>query len=97
MKNYCSSCTLRYKGHCLKAAEEYHHCLDVSGHVACEYFTQVDAQARLLAVAVKTWWEEHKCDTYPITDGEYAEDYNTFDKEPEFVTAAKTIIGDWEK
>ena len=44
-----------------------------------------------LAELVKVWWEKHKYDVY----GEF--DYiNVYDDEPEFITMAKEIIGDWE-
>lgn len=49
-----------------------------------------------LAEAVKTWWEAHKFDV-TVGGGEEYEEYNVFDDEPDFVTKAKEIIGDWEK
>jgi hypothetical protein len=45
-----------------------------------------------LAESVKNWWEEHKTDANGIND-----EYNVYDDEPECVTKAKEIIGDWEK
>ncbi|MFC3216474.1 MULTISPECIES: hypothetical protein [Sphingomonadaceae] len=49
-------------------------------------------QAIDLANCIKDWWQQHKFDT----TGERGE-WNLYDDEPEFVTMAKRIIGDWEK
>lgn len=43
------------------------------------------------ANCIKTWWEQHKFDV----TGPYG-DYNVYDTEPEFVTLAKKVLGDWE-
>jgi len=43
-----------------------------------------------LCEIIKEWWEAHKYDTSGV-------DHNTYDDEPEFVKAAKKIIGDWEE
>lgn len=58
---------------------------------ACQQLN--DKRIADLAKLIKEWWESHKYDTYP--DGEGGE-YNTFDNEPEFVSKAKEIIGDWD-
>jgi hypothetical protein len=44
-----------------------------------------------LANTIKDWWETHKHDT----TGDYGL-RNVYDDEPEFVTKAKAVIGDWE-
>lgn len=50
----------------------------------------LDASACALAESVKKWWEAHRYDTTGPRG-----DRNVFDSEPEFVTKAKSIIGDW--
>lgn len=42
------------------------------------------------ALMLKDWWEEHKGDINPIT---LAFDY---EQTPDFILAAKQILGDWE-
>jgi hypothetical protein len=44
-----------------------------------------------MANTIKAWWEKHKHDT----SGDYGL-RNVYDTEPEFVTQAKAVIGDWE-
>lgn len=48
-------------------------------------------KARELAQSIKDWWEAHKYDT----TGDYGE-WNVYDEEPDFVSKAKEILGDWE-
>jgi len=48
-------------------------------------------KARELAESIKDWWKVHK---YDVT-GDHGE-RNVYDDEPEFVSKAKEIIGDWE-
>lgn len=43
------------------------------------------------AVAIKKWWD----DARHLTSGSFGE-HNVFATEPEFVTKAKQVIGDWE-
>lgn len=38
---------------------------------------------------VLEWWAEHECDTFP--DGDCGE-FNAYDSEPAFVTAAKAVV-----
>lgn len=45
-----------------------------------------------MANTIKSWWDRHKHDT----SGDYGL-CNVYDTEPEFVTQAKAVIGDWEK
>jgi hypothetical protein len=44
-----------------------------------------------MATTIKNWWEAHKYDTRGPSD-----ERNVFDAEPQFVTMAKAVIGDWE-
>jgi hypothetical protein len=43
------------------------------------------------AIAIKKWWDGARY----LTSGSYGE-HNVFDTEPEFVTKAKQVIGDWD-
>jgi len=47
-----------------------------------------------LAQSIRTWWEEHKTDSASDGNGDWI---NVFNDEPEFVTQAKLVIGDWEE
>lgn len=42
--------------------------------------------------AIKEWWKEHKHDTCGGRD-----EWNVYDTEPDFITKAKGVFGDWEK
>ncbi len=45
-----------------------------------------------MALAIKAWWTEARF----LTSGTYGE-HNVFNSEPEFVTQAKQVLGDWEE
>ncbi|WP_199032707.1 hypothetical protein [Ralstonia sp. ASV6] len=47
-----------------------------------------------LAESIKSWWEDHKSDTASDGSGDWV---NVFNDEPEFVTQAKLVLGDWEQ
>ena len=44
-----------------------------------------------LTDAVLEWWEEHQYDVDVAMDGEYAEEYERYGEEPEFVKIAKKL------
>lgn len=41
-----------------------------------------------LCKVILAWWGEHKYDVDSVPNGEYTEEYNRFDTEPDFVTLA---------
>jgi hypothetical protein len=45
-------------------------------------------QIEELIDSILSWWDDHKYDVRTISDGEYAEEYNVYDTNPDFIKKA---------
>ena len=47
-----------------------------------------------LVESIRAWWKEHEYDTTAYSDGEFTDEYNTYDTPPPFIAALAAATGE---